>query len=341
MRAVAAVVAMMVVISGCGRKLPPLPPIIDVPETTLDLSVHQDLMNAVLIWSYPTMTRAGRPLVDLERVEVLRLDLAPGQELPPKPELQQQLMLARGRVVARLEGSSLAAATIGPRLRTEDSLQVGVEGTTPSTSWYAVRSRRRDGTSSALSNLVSWQAKPVPPAVERVSAEADHEGITLTWSEVTGARYLLERQDAAGGGWQAVGVEELKVHEFLDRGARQGTTWRYRVRAVVTGVRGPFSQVRDVPYPDIYAPPPPASLVCLPETARVRLSWEGSPEAGVSYRVERRRAGEEWRLAGEEGQRRFFDDASPPEGELGYRVMAVDGAGNASTAITCAVRTGP
>lgn len=337
----ATVVVMLLALAGCGRKLPPLPPIIDVPETTQDLEVYQDGINAVLTWSYPALTRAGRPLVDLERMEVFRLDLAPGQELPPTPDLRRQLMLARGRVIARLEGGGLAAATVGSRLRIEDSLQLPEEGTAGSTSWYAVRSRRRDGTSSALSNMVSWQARPVPAVVNRVDATAEREGISLSWSEVSGATYLLERQDVAGGGWQGVGLEELKTTELHDRGASQGTTWRYRVRAVVAGVRGAFSGVVEVPYPDVYAPPPPASLVCLPEATRVRMSWEGSPEAGVSYRVERRRAGEGWQLAGEGSQRRTLDDTSPPKGELEYRVMAVDAEGNASAPVTCAVRTGP
>lgn len=335
------VVVTVLTLAGCGRKLPPLPPILDVPETTQDLSVYQDGHNVVLTWSYPKSTRAGRPLLDLERIEVLRLDLAPGQELPPAPELRRQLMVARGRVIARLEGSGLAAATAGSFLRVEDALQLPVEGSAPSTSWYAVRSRRRDGTPSALSNLVSWQGKPVPAAVDRLVAVPSPEGVLLSWSGVAGATYLLERQDVAGGGWYRVGGEEVKGTEYRDGQARQGTTWRYRVRAVVEGVRGPFSGTQEVGYPDIYPPPPPTSLVCLPEATRVRLSWEGSPESGVSYRLERRRAGEDWQVAGEMGQRRALDDADPPEGELEYRVMAVDGAGNASTSVACSVRMGP
>lgn len=334
------VVALVLALTGCGRKLPPLPPVIDVPETTQDLAVFQEEQRAVLTWSYPTTTRAGRPLVDLERIEVLRLDLAPGQELPPAPELRRQLMVARGRVIARLEGAALAAATVGSRLRVEDLLLVPTEGSTPSTTWYAVRSRRRDGTTSALSNLVSWQAKPVPPAVGTISLLPEAEGIRVLWAEVAGASYMLERRDAAGGGWQTVGPEEVKGPEFLDRGVRQGATWQYRVRAVLGGVRGPFSAVGEVSYPDVYPPPPPSSLVCLPEVARVRLSWEASPELGVRYRVERRRAAGEWELAGEESQRRAFDDTSPPVGALDYRVTAVDGAGNASPPLTCTVRTG-
>ncbi len=341
MRVVTLLVAAMLGISGCGRKLPPLPPITDVPETTQDLAVHQDGTSAVLIWSYPALTRAGRALLDLQRVEVFRLDLAPGQELPAAPELQRQLMLARGRAIARLEGSGLAAATAGSKLRLEDPLQLPEEGATASTSWYAVRSRRGDGTVSALSNMVSWQAKPVPAAVERLEAAAGREGVTVTWSEVAGAGYLLERQDAAGGGWQAVGAGELKTAEVLDRDARQGSTWRYRVRAAIAGVRGPYSRIAELAYPDVYAPPPPAALVCLPEATRIRMSWEGSPEAGVVYRIQRRRVGEEWQLAGEESQRRSFDDTSPPRGELEYRVTAVDAAGNDSLPVTCVVRTGP
>ena len=67
-------------LGGCGRKADPLPPIIEVPETTTDLTVHQEGTEAVLAWSYPQLTRAGRQLVDLARVEVWKLDVPPGQE---------------------------------------------------------------------------------------------------------------------------------------------------------------------------------------------------------------------------------------------------------------------
>ena len=87
-------------LAGCGRKLPPLPPIIEVPETTTNLTGYQDGAEVVLSWSYPQMTRSGQTLTDLGRVEVWRLEVPPGQEQVGSglqgEELRRQLMLARG-----------------------------------------------------------------------------------------------------------------------------------------------------------------------------------------------------------------------------------------------------
>ena len=65
---------------GAGARRPPLPPIIEVPETTTDLTAYQDGNEVVLTWSYPQLTRGGPTLTDLARVEVWRLEVPPGQE---------------------------------------------------------------------------------------------------------------------------------------------------------------------------------------------------------------------------------------------------------------------
>jgi fibronectin type 3 domain-containing protein len=327
-------------LASCGRKLPPLPPIVEVPETTTDLTVFQQENDIVLTWSYPSLTRAGRALTDLQRVGVWRLDLAPGQELPASPALRQQLILTRGKVVGRLEGASLEEATRGSKLRYVDPIPAVTGGASPPTYWYAVRSRRRDGTVSALSNLVSWKPKPVPAQVRGVKAEPTAGGISLTWEAVQGASYLVERHPENGGAWEAVSPPSLTATAFVDSSAAQGATWRYRVRAVVDEVRGPASAEEVVSYPDIYPSTPPSALVCLPEEGKVRLSWEASPDAGVTYRVRRRSGGGSWEVVREGLHTTSLVDEAVPAGVLEYQVTAVDAAGNESAATTCTTRAG-
>ncbi|MFN3413652.1 MAG: hypothetical protein ACK42L_06285, partial [Thermoanaerobaculum sp.] len=115
-----AFLVLMVVLVACGRKGPPLPPLREVPETTTDLVASQEENEVVLRWSYPSLTRSGQPLRDLEAVDVWRADLPPGQEKslegPQGVELKRQLILGRGKQVARLRGKALEAATRGSTL---------------------------------------------------------------------------------------------------------------------------------------------------------------------------------------------------------------------------------
>jgi len=330
--------------AGCGRKAVPLPPFIEVPETIVDLVAQQDGTEVALTWSYPKLTRAGRALTDLARVEVWRLEVPPGQEStgsgPGAEDLRRQLMLSRGLLLSRLEGDSLRDATRGDTLVERDQLPELVPGRTPSTIWYAVRSRRRDGTASALSNIVALRPKPVPAAVTGLHGEPGKEGIALTWSALSGASVRLERR-AEVGSWQLLTPKEFSEKEFLDRTARQGATWRFRVRAVADDVWGPPGAEIEVAYPDLYPPASPAGLICLPEPALVRLRWDAAPEAGAFFKVLRRTAGSpRWDHLAERVDQTSFSDDTPPSAVLEYAVKTVDDAGNQSEAATCTVRTG-
>ena len=345
-RSVAGVVLALGAVAGCGRKADPMPPLIEVPETTTDLRVFQEGNEAVLEWSYPQLTRAGRQLTDLGRIEVWRLEVPPGHDQPAAgpagEELRRQLMLARGRLLVRLEGDLLEQVSRGDRLQVRDQLSLPGPGGTPSTWWYAVRSRRRDGTPSGLSNVVSWQAQPIPLAVTGLAATLSEEGVTLTWEPVEGAGYVVERQAADALIWEIIAPVGMLQPHFLDAGAEPGKTWRYRVRTLVGSAVTPPGAPLEVVYDDIYPPPAPTAIICLPEQERVRLAWDRVPEPGVTYTVFRRVDGRGgWlQLVRRRDVTEHVDD-EPPHGSLEYGVKAVDRAGNESDAVYCSVRVGP
>ncbi len=326
---------------GCGRKADPMPPVIEVPETTADLEVRQEGGEAVLVWSFPQLTRAGRRLVDLERVEVWKLDVPPGQEQvgsgPSGAELRRQLMLGRGRLIGRLEGKGLEQATRGPKLEVRDTLPAVPVGQVAPTFWYAVRTRRRDGTSSALSNIVAWQVKPVPPPVQGLTAEPTANGISLAWQEVPDATYQVERFGLPDQVWAAVCEPTLAQPAYVDSSAAQNASWRYRVRAVKDAVWGPPGKDLLVQYPDIYPPAPVSNLVCLPEGDKVLLSWDPLPEPKVLYRVFRRQD-TLWIHLVDDAREPRHTDTAPPVGDAEYAVKGVDAAGNESDPVYCTVR---
>lgn len=342
MRRLLALAAAVGLLVSCGRKTQPLPPIIEMPETTTDLTVHQEGSEIVLTWSYPALTRTGHQLTDLERIEVWRLELPPGQEEvasgPQGEELRRQLMLARGQLIARLEGEGLEKATRGSKLRWTDPMPALAPGTTPSTFCYAVRSRRRDGTPSAHSNIVSWQPKAIPRQATGVRAELQTDRIVLSWDPEEGMTYVVERRPEEADEWEVIAPFDLAEPTFADTGARQEAGWRYRIRYLTAATAGPPSEEVRVFYRDVYPPPPASALVCLPEEHQVRLQWDASPEAGVTYKVFRRRGTGEWAHLEEKTPATEFVDADPPVGDLEYAVKATDVHGNQSDAVTCLTR---
>jgi len=251
-------------------------------------------------------------------------------------------MLSRGKVIARLEGAALEAATHGGKLEFRDPVPDTPVGTTPPTIWYAVRSRRQDGTTSALSNIIGGKPQPVPPAVTGLASAVDKDGITLTWDANEGFTYVVERREAGASSWEDLTPTDLTEPKYVDRTALQGKAWQYRVRASKSYLWGPPTAAVDVPYPDVYPPPPPAAFVCLPEPGRVELRWEASPEPDVHYRVRRRLAGApEWTMIADGMTGRQVIDSAPPTGQVEYAVKAVDAAGNESEAVSCTVRNTP
>ncbi|MGC8917438.1 MAG: hypothetical protein ACP5NF_10725 [Thermoanaerobaculum sp.] len=335
-----ALVLAFLVLAGCGRKGPPLPPLREVPETTTDLAVVQEEGEVILRWSYPALTRSGRPLGDLEAVEVWRAEVPPGQEKslegPQGVELKRQLILGRGKLVARLRGKALEGATHGGQLEYREPALV-LSGQTAPTVLYAVRSRKAKGGVSDFSNVVSWQAQPPPPPPEGLTAQPLAEGIALSWRGEEGATFRVERQER-GGAWTVL-AENLPAPRFVDTTAQQGSRYAYRVRTSREHVTGPPTAPADVNYPDVYPPPVPTNLVCLPEEGRVVLQWENLEE-NARFKVFRRIGDGPWEHLEETWAKTTYVDEKPPRGELTYAVKAFDAAGNESEAATCTARGG-
>ena len=338
--------------AGCGRQGPPLPPLRQVAERTGDLMAFQEGREAVLRWSYPSLTTAGDSLPDVEAVEVWRASLPQGQEPPPPvtPQdhaLRRQLLESQGEVVAVLYPEHLASATRGSFLRFQDDLSrwhdEGDRQSEPMVIWYGVRTvccRRQE---SELSNVVRLepQEPPSPPVGLRLAAGVD--GIDLEWTQAPDSRTLVERS-RDGATWRSLTAEPVDGGTWRDTTAAQGRGWSYRLRSTKTApggtrVVGDPAEAARIDYPDSYPPPAPQKVVCLPEGARVKVRWE-TVEGAVFYRVSRRVRGRKWFLIGDGYRRLQYIDDAPPVGDLTYRVRAVDAAGNQSESSTCTVVMG-
>ena len=342
----------LVLLVGCGKEGPPLPPEIRVAERTTDLTAFQEGDHAILRWSYPSLTTDGSALPDVEAIQVWRATLPEGQEPPPPisaqdRQLRRQLLEGEGEVIKELEPEELAAITQGAALVFRDDLarwrgSEGAEMESP-VLWYGVRTvccRKRE---SVLSNVVRLEPQTPPPPPEDIQLGAGADGIDVRWRQTNDLATLVERS-ADGATWNAVTDEAVTGGEWRDSTAAQGRSWSYRLRSVqrLEGgeeVIGKPSRPARVDHPDTYPPPSPQGVVCLPEGPRVRVRWQ-AVAGDVTYRISRQKERAEGRVLADGLQVVELTDPSPPLGALRYMVVAVDGAGNESAAADCTVVMG-
>jgi hypothetical protein len=345
-------VALVIVLSGCGKEGPPLPPEIRVAERTTDLTAFQEGDDAVLRWSYPSLTTDGSGLTDVEGIQVWRATLPEGQEPPPPisaqdRQLRRQLLEGEGEVIKELGPEELAAITHGADLVFRDDLtrwreSAGAEMGSPIL-WYGVRTvccRKRE---SVLSNVVRLEPQTAPPPPDDLQLGAGADGIDVRWRQTDDLVTLVERS-ADGATWTAVTEEAVTGGEWRDSKAAQGRSWSYRLRSVrMLGggeeVVGEPSPPARVDHPDTYPPPSPQGVVCLPEGPRVRVRWQ-AVAGDVTYRISRQKERAKARVLADELQVIELTDPSPPLGALRYTVVAVDSAGNESVEADCTVVMG-
>ncbi len=341
----------ILLLAGCGRAGPPLPPEIRVAERTTDLSAFQEGQIAILRWSYPQATTSGKALTDIEAIQVWRASLPLGQE-PPAPnttqdrQMRQQILENQGEIVQSLDPEQIAVATRGSTIVFEDDLDSWRQTEEEPESrvlWYGVRTvccRHRE---SSLSNVVRLEPQAPPPPPTGLMLEADSSGIELRWVQGVDMKTLVERS-SDGATWDSVTELPVDGGTWQDTSARQGRMWIYRLRSVRTIAAGgqvvgePSAPAR-IDYPDTYPPAAPTGVVCLPEGGRVRVRWQLVTGAAV-YRVSRVHLDGQPELLADQVTSAEFTDDTPPFGKLDYLVTAVDAAGNGSDPASCTVVMG-
>ncbi len=165
--------------------------------------------------------------------------------------------------------------------------------------FYIVRAINDDGNGP-------WQSQPYPSAQlaatttvpELMLEHLSRERVKLTWTQVgEGAQYDLQRMTdvtAAGGtdvDWARLPDSLLTGDEYIDEAAvyvagSEGTTYSYRVFAIVDGVQGDFSNTMSVAIPSSgVLPPVPGNLSASATNANtVVVTWGDVPVA-ASYQL--------------------------------------------------------
>lgn len=308
---------------GCGSVGDPRPPLVNLPEPVRDLSAHQIGDQLVISWSRPLRTTEGLATKEtgftLWAVGVAAVDAV----------LPAEAIDAYRRLVKTLEATDEEGGAPRSRIEVRSPL---ADWTLGQPAILVVTAWNRDGRDAGYSNHVPIQPlqPPAPPLLHPPAVTED--GVALAWRPSERAdEYAVDR--ATGESVDFTTLASLSAIEYLDRTARTGITYRYRLRPLRMSdagrIEGLPSETLPVTPRDVFPPSPPAGLRAVRTPTSVELSWLPNEEADIAgYRVLRGGAALTTVIA----ETSYSDRTAVPGTPYDYEVVAVDAEGNESGA---------
>lgn len=339
--------AALVLLQGCGKRRPPLPPVERVPQRTELLSGVQRGNQVILSWPAPLRNAPEGSVQSIRRIDIYRLAERPDAPLP----LTEEQFDARSTLIGSVTYETLNAAT-GGVVTYVDRLELAGE---PTRLRYALRYVNAAGQRAAFSNflLIEPAARIAqPPALN--TADIAETGITLNWrapaaniddsTPVNLLGYNVYRIEGAQNeiSQTPLNTSLVSATSFVDRNFRFGEQYTYVVRSVSLGTGG--SQVESlnsnavaVTPQDVFAPSAPADIRINAAPGRISLFFPANPERDVvGYNIYRSTDSElpkeRWTKLNESLlTRTTYQDETVESGKkYFYYLTAVDAAGNTS-----------
>ncbi len=338
---------------GCGRKLPPVAPLLVLPARVDPVRISQEGSDIVLRFPVPTLTNAGATLTNLTKVTVMReiAGAREGQRVPPPPAdaaargREEKTFKARAETIAELSPADLDAAAAGPDVVFRDDLvplyrekRIGRVMLR-----YAVTATRDKKRVSEQSGIVAIIPRVPPDRPLGVVATVEESRVCLDWlpppamldgaTPAIVAGYAIYRREASDEEYddRPLGVA-IGVTTYVDENVRADRSYVYTVRAAPVAdlplILGPAADQVAVSTKDVFPPPAPEGLLALVESGGTRLVWNPSLAPDLAfYRVYRLDGGTRTRIADLLKDPIFFDAGASGRA---YGVTAVDKSGNES-----------
>lgn len=197
---------------------------------------------------------------------------------------------------------------------------------------YRVRAVNGVGTSGYTSTeCATTPAPPVGVPQNLAAVAVSTTQINLTWNAVSGASsYQLERSPNGTDNWNKIADPAGNATSYEDKNLSQNTRYFYRIRAVINGTAGGYSNVANAITPDA----PPAAPARLVATAvaynQINLTWADLSNNETGFQIERSPNGtDNWTKIADVGQNgtTYSDQSVQPQTIYFYRVRAVNAAG--------------
>jgi len=356
-----------IVIAGCGRKGPPLPPLIRVPVAPAEIAAERRGSSIDIHFTVPASNTDGSRPANIQRVEVYSIDgsftesdyelVRKGKRVasidvksPGNPESTVEADEPDDEIEP-LRGSGLdqgAVARFAEQVDSAAAAPPAEPGEVPKRTYIGVGINLK-GRPGPMSKRVTVPLGPAPmsPAIARV-ASYDEESVTISWSSpdepdgIKPAFYVYETPSDA----LAVRLNSTPIQEttYVDRRAAKiiwgvercftvSTVHRFEENLAVESIP---SAPACVTLADKFPPKAPAGLQAVPSERVVSLIWNENTEPDLAgYLVLRGGTGGEppTVITPTPITQAHFEDSTAEPGRTSlYVVVAVDKAGNRSQA---------
>lgn len=330
-----------VAIVGCGKKGPPLPPLVQLPVAPGEFTAVRRGDTVDLTFKVPASNTDRSAPADIARVDVYawtvpgpvvadevvrrgaRIGSVPINEPPDDDEPAEE----RPRKEGTADQDAVAAV--------QDTLQPGASDSYRA--YVAVGVNRR-GRRGALSDRIAVPLVAPPPAPAQPRVTYTEDAITIAWSLVSprdgdpALAYGVYRPDGT-----ALSAAPVRETSFTDKAIEWGTERCYEVRSVsiVEGARveSAASPQQCVTLRDTFAPARPEGLVGVGSVGAISLIWTANKEPDLGGYVVLRAVAPATALTPvtpEPIAETNFRDTVPAGATVSYAVIAVDKAGNRS-----------
>src|ERR1043165_3431469 len=265
-------------IAGCGKRRPPLPPVERVQQRTELLSGAQQGNEVILSWPAPRRNALNSSVQSIRRIDVYRLAEKPGAPLA----LTEDEFSARATLVGSVTYEQIQTA--GDTLTYRDTLELAGQ---PTRLRYAIRYVNASGQRAAFSNFLSIEpaARIAQAPVLSSQVKIAEDAIALSWqppaanidnsTPVNLLGYNIYRTDESqtAPANQPLNSSLISGTEYADKTFQFGNNYRYIVRAVSLGTGGAQveslnSNAVNVQPQDVFPPAAPER----PSVAAARLS---------------------------------------------------------------------
>jgi hypothetical protein len=344
--------------AACGKKGPPLPPIVRTPSAPADVAAER-LGNLVEIQlTVPSTNTDGTRPANVQRIDVYAFSGSPDAR-------EDEVMRAGTRIAAvdvkaprdpddtiePNEPSSDIEPLVGDgldqgiRTSVREQLTAAVvaasppaEGESIARTYLAVPVTTR-GRHGPASNRAAVPLGPAPPGPAPPTITYNEAGIALEWpvaavntDEGAPTTYHVYEMPSS----TRLTAEPLGEPRFVDPRVEWGIERCYVVRAVDTranlSVLSEASDTACVTLKDTFAPATPAGLIAIPGEGAISLIWDPNKEKDLAgYRVLRGVAPDALEaVSGAIQSEATFSDKVPTGQQFFYAVQAADKAGNVS-----------
>ncbi|HET9527364.1 MAG TPA: hypothetical protein VFO99_14420 [Pyrinomonadaceae bacterium] len=338
-----------IVLAGCGKRRPPLPPIERVQQRTELLSGAQQGNEVILSWPAPQRNAPDSSVQSIRRIDVYRLAEKPGAPLA----LTEEEFAARSTLVGSVTYEQIQTA--GDTLTYRDVLELAGE---PTRLRYALRYVNASGQRAAFSNFLTIEpaARIAQAPVLAPEPKLTEDAITITWqpppANIDGSTpvnllgYNVYRMEESQSEPSQVPLNSALVSgtEYSDKNFQFGNNYRYVVRSVSLGTGGAQveslnSNAVPIAARDIFPPAPPErpSIAPDPSFGRLAIFFAANKETDIAgYNIYRSTdpnlPKDQWtKLNQSLLTRTTYQDERVESGKTYYYYLtAVDQAGNVS-----------